>query len=52
MAELATAQYYNALGRVKEAKMHAGRAAKNLERGSPEWLRAQDIAIQPDPQRG
>ena len=52
MAELATAQYYNALGRVKEAKMHAGRAAKNLPQGSPEWLRAQDIAIQADPQRG
>ncbi|MBX3492478.1 MAG: M48 family metallopeptidase [Parvibaculum sp.] len=51
MAELATAQYYNALGRVKQAKMHAGRAAKNLPQGSPEWLRAQDIAIQPDPQQ-
>lgn len=49
MAELATAQYYNALGRVKEAKMHATRAQRNLEKGSPEWLQAQDLALQPMP---
>lgn len=52
MAELATAQYYDALGAVKEAKMHAMRAQKLLENGSPEWLRAQDIVVQAPPQRG
>ncbi len=49
MAELATAQYYNALGRIKQSKMHAARALKNLRQGSPEWLQAQDLAIQADP---
>ncbi|MEX1154779.1 M48 family metalloprotease [Parvibaculum sp.] len=50
MAELATAQYYNALGHVKEAKMHATRAQKNLRQGSPEWLQAQDLAMQTPPE--
>ncbi|MDO8838196.1 MAG: M48 family metalloprotease [Parvibaculum sp.] len=49
MAELATAQYYNALGRVEQAKAHATRAQKILRQGSPEWLQAQDIAMQPSP---
>lgn len=52
MAELSTAQYYDALGAVGEAKAHAMRAQKLLKNGSPEWLRAQDIAIQQPPQRG
>ncbi|MEQ8266791.1 MAG: M48 family metalloprotease [Parvibaculum sp.] len=52
MAELATAQYYDALGAVKEAKMHAMRAQKLLKNGSPEWLRAQDIVVQAPQQRG
>ncbi len=52
MAELATAQYYDAAGAVMEAKMHAMRAQKLLKNGSPEWLRAQDIAVQPNPERG
>lgn len=52
MAELSAAQYYDALGAVGEAKGHATRAAKLLKQGSPEWLRAQDIAMQPMPQRG
>lgn len=52
MAELATAQYYDALGNVGEAKMHANKASKLLTTGSPEWLRAQDIAVQPMPERG
>jgi predicted Zn-dependent protease len=51
MAELATAQYYDTLGRVKEAKAHAVRAQRELRQGSPEWLRAQDIAMQPMPER-
>jgi len=52
MAELSAAQYYDALGSVGEAKAHATRAAKLLTQGSPEWLRAQDIAVQPMPKRG
>lgn len=52
MAEFATAQYYDALGAVGEAKGHATRAMKLLKQGSPEWLRAQDIAMQPMPERG
>lgn len=47
MAELSTAQYYDALGRVQQAKAHADRAMRQLDKGSPEWLRAQDIALQP-----
>ncbi len=52
MAELSTAQYYDALGAIGEAKSHAIRAQKLLDSASPEWLRAQDIAIQQPPQRG
>ena len=52
MAELSAAQYYDALGAVGEAKAHAMRAQKLLKNGSPEWLRAQDIAMQQPPQRG
>lgn len=52
MAEFSTAQYYDALGAVPEAKAHANRAMKKLTQGSPEWLRAQDIAMQPMPERG
>ncbi|MDX5365647.1 MAG: M48 family metalloprotease [Alphaproteobacteria bacterium] len=51
MAELSTAQYYDTLGRVQQAKAHAGRAMRQLAQGSPEWLRAQDIALQPDQER-
>lgn len=52
MAELSAAQYYDALGAAGEAKAHARRAQKLLKQGSPEWLRAQDIAMQPMPERG
>ena len=52
MAELSAAQYYDALGAVGEAKAHAKRAQKLLKTGTPEWLRAQDIAMQPMPERG
>lgn len=52
MAELSAAQYYDALGSVGEAKAHAKRAQKLLKTGTPEWLRAQDIAMQPMPERG
>lgn len=43
MAELSTAQYYEAIGAMKDARMHAEKAQSLLEAGSPEWLRAQDI---------
>lgn len=50
-AELATAEYYDALGAGREAKEHARRAIKQLKAGSPQWIRAQDIFAQyPDPQ--
>jgi len=53
MAELATAQYFDVTGRVEEARMHAIRASQLLKNGSPDWLRAQDIATQPaDKERG
>lgn len=51
MAELSTAQYYDSLGRVQQAKAHADRAMRQLAQGSPEWLRAQDIALQPPEKR-
>ncbi len=43
MAELATAQGYFANGQVKDAKIHAERAQAKLKRGTPAWLRADDI---------
>ncbi|MEE3036743.1 MAG: tetratricopeptide repeat protein, partial [Pseudomonadota bacterium] len=42
-AELATAERYYILGRLKIASMHAYRAMKHLPKNSPEWLKAQDI---------
>ncbi|MEM7303070.1 MAG: M48 family metalloprotease [Pseudomonadota bacterium] len=42
-ALLATAEGYFRSGHRKEAKQFAHRAQKNLKRGSPGWLRAQDI---------
>lgn len=44
LAELSTAQYYEAIGAMKDARMHALKAQRLLKTGSPEWLRAQDIA--------
>lgn len=53
MAELATAQYHDVRGNTEEARMHAIRAQKLLKRGSPDWIRAQDIATaERDPRRG
>ena len=43
MAELATAQGKFAEGMFKEAKVHAARAQGALKRGSPGWIRADDI---------
>jgi predicted Zn-dependent protease len=42
-ADLATAEGYFYSGNFREAKIFAMRAAKNLKRGEPAWLRAQDI---------
>lgn len=42
-AELATAEGYFHAGNHREAKIFAARAQMKLKRGSPEWLRAQDI---------
>jgi predicted Zn-dependent protease len=43
LAELSTAQYYEATGAMKDARMHAAKAQRLLKSGSPDWLRAQDI---------
>jgi predicted Zn-dependent protease len=43
MAELSTAEYYAAVGSMRDARGHAERAQKLLKKGSPEWLKAQDI---------
>jgi predicted Zn-dependent protease len=42
-AELATAQARFEEGNIKEAQIFAKRALTKLTRGSPEWLRAEDI---------
>jgi predicted Zn-dependent protease len=43
MASLATAERYALNGNVKDAMLHARRAAAAMPEGSPGWLRAQDI---------
>jgi predicted Zn-dependent protease len=43
MASLVTAERYALQGKLKDAKLHATRAAGQLPRGSPSWQRAQDI---------
>ena len=43
MASLVTAERYALRGRIKDAKMHANRAAVGLPVGSPSWQRAQDV---------
>jgi predicted Zn-dependent protease len=42
-AELATAEHHYYAGRTKEAKVFAARAQIRFKRGSPQWVRAQDI---------
>ena len=42
-ADLAAAQGHFAEGNVKQAQTFAGRALAKLQRGTPEWLRAEDI---------
>ena len=43
MAGLATAERYALRGNIKDAILHARRAASAMPEGSPGWLRAQDI---------
>lgn len=43
MASVATAERYAVMGRPKDAGVHARRAMGVLPRGSPGWLRAQDV---------
>ncbi|NNK68223.1 MAG: M48 family metalloprotease [Rhodobacteraceae bacterium] len=43
MASLATAERYALLGRIRDAAIHAKRAAGALPQGSPGWRRADDI---------
>ncbi len=50
-AELATAQAYFFEGRLKDAKRHARRAKKMFKRGSPHWIRADDILSYNPPKR-
>lgn len=45
MASLVTAERYALLGRMKDAGVHAKRAAGQLPRGSASWQRAQDVLI-------
>src|SRR3990172_2415740 len=42
-ADLAAAQGHFAEGNVKQAQIFATRAMVKLQRGSPEWIRAEDI---------
>jgi len=51
MAELSTAQYYEAIGASQDAFGHAQKAQTLLKQGSPEWIRAQDIAMANQPNR-
>ena len=45
MASLVTAERYALLGRMKDAGIHAKRAAGILPRGSAGWQRAQDVLL-------
>ena len=42
-ADLAAAQGHFEEGNIKQAQTFAGRALAKLQRGTPEWLRAEDI---------
>lgn len=45
MADLAAAERYVRLRQPQKAAYHANRAVKELENGTPPWLRAQDIRL-------
>ena len=42
-AELATAEHHYYSGRRQDAQLFAARAQQKFKKGSPQWLRAQDI---------
>lgn len=44
MASVVTAERFALLGRLQDAGVHATRASGLLPRGSPGWIRAQDVA--------
>lgn len=44
-ASLATAERFYSLGAATQAVIHARRALDGFDRGTPDWLRAQDILI-------
>ena len=46
-AELATADGYYYSGDYEQAKIMAARAQQKFKRGTPGWVRAQDIINQP-----
>jgi predicted Zn-dependent protease len=50
-ADLSAAQGHFAEGNVKQAKTFASRALAKLKRGSPEWIRAEDIAKYQEPKK-
>ena len=45
MSSLLTAERYAVTGKLKDAGIHARRALDQLPRGSPGWIKAQDIEI-------
>jgi predicted Zn-dependent protease len=48
-ADLSTAQAYLMEGNVKQAQIFAKRALAKLPRGTPEWIRAEDIVNYKEP---
>ncbi|MGH6763217.1 MAG: M48 family metalloprotease [Phyllobacterium sp.] len=50
-AELATAEMHYYAGRIQEARIFATRAQQKMKRGTPDWLRAQDIINSKPPRR-
>ncbi|MEO0546563.1 MAG: M48 family metalloprotease [Pseudomonadota bacterium] len=44
-ALLATAEFSIRVGKKREAKQYAKRAQKSFKRGTPQWLRAEDIVL-------
>lgn len=52
MAHLAAAEYFALIGRAPEAQMQARMATKSLEKGSPSWLKAQDLLVLTKPPEG
>jgi predicted Zn-dependent protease len=48
-ADLAAAQAHFVEGNIKQAHIFAKRALVKLQRGSPEWIRAEDIVNYKEP---